>query len=119
MLEMDVADVNVSSGGFYQTLISCDILCRLHAGGAAVLGQAVIHMLGPGAPGYLSWMQPKSGCVTYAKMLTPAAGRVSPVLMMALPPPPNERLATFESEGICLSDEHKKRLRALATERDA
>ena len=100
-------------------LIGCDILGRLHAGGAVVLGPAVIHMLGPNTPGYVSWMQPKLGCVTYARMLTPAAGRVSPVSTMALPPPPNKRTATFESEGIRLSEEHKKQLQVLATERDA
>ena len=55
-LELDVGDVNVSSGDFYQALIGCDILGGLHAGFASVLGPAVIHMPGPGAPGYVSWM---------------------------------------------------------------
>ena len=64
-------------------------------------------MPGPGAPGYVSWMQLKSGCVAYATMLTPAAGGVSPVSMMALPSLPTEKLVTFESEGIRLSKEHK------------
>ena len=76
-------------------LISCDVLCGLHTSKAAVLGPAVIHMMGPGTPGYVSWMQPKLGCIAYAKMLMPAVGGVSPVLMMALPPPPTEKLATF------------------------
>ena len=67
-LELDVGDVNVSSGDFYQVLIGCDILGGLHAGGASVLGPTVIHMPGPGAPGYVSWMQPKLGCVAYAWM---------------------------------------------------
>ena len=76
-------------------------------------------MPGPDAPGYVSWMQPKLGCVAYAKMLTPTVGGVSPVSTMALPPPPTEKLATFESEGVRLSKEHKKQLRVLAMERDA
>ena len=37
MLELDVGDVNISSGDFYQALICCDILGGLHAGGAVVL----------------------------------------------------------------------------------
>ena len=53
-LELDVGDINVSSRHFYQALICCNILGRLHAGGAAVLGPAVVHMPGPGAPGYVS-----------------------------------------------------------------
>ena len=69
-----------------------------------VLGPAVIHMLGPGSPGYVSWMQQKSGCIAYAKMLMPAAGGVIPVSTLALPPPPTKKSATFESEGICLSE---------------
>ena len=55
-LELDVDDINASSGDFYQALISYDILSGLHAGGAAVLGLAVIHMPSPGKPGYISWM---------------------------------------------------------------
>ena len=61
MLKLDVGDINVYLGDFYQALISCDILGGLHAGRAAVLGPAVIHMLGPGTPGYISWMQPSQG----------------------------------------------------------
>ena len=76
-------------------------------------------MPGPGAPGYVSWMQPKSGCVAYARMLTPSAGGVSPVSMTAPPSTPTEVSATFESEGVRLSKEHKKQLQLLATERDA
>ena len=95
-------------------LIGYNILGGLHAGRAAVLGLAVIHMLGPGAPGYVSWMQPKLGCVANAKMLAPAVGGVSLVMTMALPPPPTKKSATFES--VPLSKEHKKQLRALATE---
>ena len=100
-------------------LIGCNILSRLHTGEAAVLGPAVIHMLGPGMPGYVSWMQPKLGCNTYTKILMPAAGGVSLVSTMALPPLPTKTLATFESEGIHLSEEHKKQLTALAIEQDA
>ena len=109
----------MSSGDFYQALIGCDILGGLHAGGASVLGPAVIHMPGPGAPEYVSWMQPKLGCVAYAWMLTPLTGGVSPVSTTAPPSSPSETSATFESEGVRLSDEHKKQLRALAMERDA
>ena len=76
-------------------------------------------MLGPGTPGFLSWMQPKSGYVAYARMLMAMVGGVSPVSTMALPSPPTEKSATFESEGVRLSKEHKKQLRALAMERDA
>ena len=85
----------------------------------AVLGPVVLHVLGPGVPGYISWMQPKLGCMAHAKMLMPTAGGVSPVMTMALPPPPGKKLATFKSEGICLSEEHKRQLRALAMEQDA
>ena len=95
-LELDVGDVNVSSGDFYQALIGCDILGGLHTGGASVLGPAVIHMPGPGAPGYVSWMQPKSGCVAYARMLTPSAVGVSPLSTMAPPSLAIEVSATFE-----------------------
>ena len=90
MLELDIGNINMSSGNFYQALIGCDILGGLHASRTAVLGPAVIHMPGPGAPGYASWMQPKSGCIAHAKMLMPMAGGVSPVLTMALPPPPTK-----------------------------
>ena len=76
-------------------------------------------MPGPGAPGYVSWMQPKSGCVAYARMLMPLAVGVSPLSMMAPPSLPTEVSATFKSEGVRLSEEHKKQLRALAKERDA
>ena len=51
MLELDIGDVNISSGNFYQVLIGCNILAGLHAGEAAVLGPAIIHM-----PGCISWM---------------------------------------------------------------
>ena len=88
-------------------------------GGTSVLGPAVIHMPGPGALGYVSWMQPKSGCVAYARMLTPLAGGVSPVSTTAPPSSPTKVSATFESEGVRLSKEHKKQLRVLAAERDA
>ena len=100
-------------------LIGCNILGGLHASRAVVLGPEVIHMPGLGAQAYVSWMQPKLGCVAYAKMLTPAVGGVSLVSTMALPPPPTDKSATFKSEGVCLSKEHKKQLRVLATERDA
>ena len=65
-------------------------------------------MPGPGVPGYISWMQLKSGCMAYAKMLAPAAGGVSSVMMMALPPLPTRKSATFEYKGVHLSKEHKK-----------
>ena len=64
-------------------------------------------------------MQPKLGHIAYAKMLMPVAGGVSPVSTRVLPPLPTKKLATLESEGICLSEEHKKQLRALATDSDA
>ena len=51
MLELDISDINISLGDFYQALIGCTILGELHAGRAAVLGPAVIHMLHPGMPG--------------------------------------------------------------------
>lgn len=118
-LELDVGDVNISAGNFYQAHIGCNILGRLHASRAAVLGPAVIHMPGPGTMGYISWMQPKSGCMAYAEILAPAAAGIIPVTMTQLPPLAAQKPATFESKGICLSEEHKKRLRVLAMERDA
>ena len=118
-LELDVAEVNVSTGDFYQALIGGDILGGLHTGGATVLGPAVIHMPGPGAPGHVSWMQPKSGCAAHAKILAPKHGWVAPINGKALPPPPAAGAITFETEGVRLSEEHKKELRRLAEERDA
>ena len=56
ILELDVGDIHVSSGDFYQALIGCNILGGLHASRVAVLGLVVIHMPGPGATGYVSWM---------------------------------------------------------------
>ena len=109
---MDISDINVSSGNFYQALIGGDILRGLHARRAASLGLAVIHMPGYSMPGYISWMQPKSGCVAYAKMLAPTTGGVNPVTTMTkMPPPPPEKSATIESNGVCLSKENKKQLR--------
>ena len=32
-LEVDLTNVNVSSGDFYQALLGCDVLGGLHAGG--------------------------------------------------------------------------------------
>ena len=120
MLELDISNINVSLGKSYQALIGCNILGGLHAGRVAVLGPVVIHMVGPGTMGYFSWMQPKSGCMAYAKMLVPSAGGVSLVTTMAqVPPPPTKKSATFEFKGIRLSKEHQKQLRALETERDA
>ena len=52
-------------------------------------------------------------------MLTPPPGGVSPVATTASPSSPAEASATFETEGVRLSEEHKKQLRALAAERDA
>ena len=52
-------------------------------------------------------------------MLTPPAGGVSPVATTAPPSLPAESSATLETEGVRLSEEHKKQLRALAAERDA
>ena len=115
-LELDIGDVNIFSGNFYQALIRCNILGGLHAVGAAVLGPAVIHMPVPGTQGYISWMQPKSRCMAYTKMLVPTTGGVSPVTMTALPPTPAKKLMTFESEGVRLSKEHKNQQRVLATE---
>ena len=110
----------MSSGNFYQALIGGDILRGLHARRAASLGLAVIHMPGYSMPGYISWMQPKLRCMPYTKMLAPVAGGVSPVMMMTpLPPPPAKKSSAFEPEGVCLSKEYKKQLRALATQQDA
>ena len=93
-------------------IIGCNILRKLHTGGAAVLGPVAIYMRGPPVPGYISWMQPKSGCVAYAKMLAPTTGGVNPVTTMTkMPPPPPEKSATIESNGVCLSKENKKQLR--------
>ena len=64
-------------------------------------------------------MQPKSGCMAYTKMLVLVTDGVSPVITATqLSPPPAKKSATFESEGIHLSKEHKKQLRVLATQRD-
>ena len=52
-------------------------------------------------------------------MLTPPAGGVSPVATTVPYSLPAEASATLETEGVRLSEEHKKQLRALAAERDA
>ena len=116
---MDISGVNVSSGDFYQALLGCNILGRLYPSATAVLGPAVIHMLGPVTAGYVSWMQSKLGCMVYANMLMPSVGGVSPIITTQLPPLPANKSVTFESKGIRLSKEHKKQLRELAREQDA
>ena len=116
-LEVDLTNVNVSSGDFYQALLGCDVLGGLHAGGQQILGPAVIRMAAPGAPGCVTWLQAKSGCVAYARMLAPP-GRANSTTG-GLPPPPPTTSATFESEGVRLSEAHKKQLREICSERDA
>ena len=58
--------------------------------------------------------------MAYTKMLAPSAGGVSPVTTMTqLPTLPAKKSVTFKCKGICLSEEHKKQLRALVLEQDA
>ena len=54
-LEVDLADINVSTGDFYQGLLGFDVLHGLHAGGAPILGPAAIQLPGPGVPGHVQW----------------------------------------------------------------
>ena len=106
----------MSSGDFYQGLLGCNVLKGLHAG-ITVLSPAAIQLPGPRTPRYVQWKQPKSGCLARARILAPPAGANS-ASTRATPPLPPEQ-ATFDSEGVRLSEEHKKQLRALAEERDA
>lgn len=93
------------------------MLGGLHAGGQQILGPAVIRMAAPGAPGCVTWLQAKSGCVAYARMLAPP-GRANSTTG-GLPPPPPTTSATFESEGVRISEAHKKQIREICSERDA
>ena len=56
-LELDVANVAICSGDFYQGLLRCDLLCRQNE----ALGIATITLPGPDQPGTFSWSQKKGG----------------------------------------------------------
>lgn len=50
-LEVDVTEVTVSAGSFYQGLLGCDILY----GKPGILGPATVQLGGPGVEGSLQW----------------------------------------------------------------
>ena len=74
-------------------------------------------MAAPGAPGCVTWLQAKSGCVAYARMLASPSRANSTT--GGLPPPPPTTSATFESEGVRISKVHKKQIWEICSERDA
>jgi hypothetical protein len=64
---MDLAEVLVSEGDFYQALVGGDIL----GGKAGILGPATIAMPGVGTAGSIQWKQEKAGCIAIADFLVP------------------------------------------------
>ena len=105
-LEIEVADVGVSEGEFYQCLIGGDLL----NGKPGMLGPAVISLGVGRASGNVQWRQPKSGCVAIAEFLrpTPSKNAVGPKLPPAPTPanryPQSAILAsTFDAKGVTLS----------------
>ena len=62
--ELDVANVAVCSGNFYQGLLRCDLLCWHNK----ALSTATITFYRPDQPGTVSWLYKKVGCVVVAQM---------------------------------------------------
>ena len=63
-LELDVANIAICLGNFYQELIGYDLLC----GHNEALSAAMITLPGLDKPSAISWLQKKVGCVTVARM---------------------------------------------------
>ena len=115
-LEVDLANVCVSSGAFYQALLGCDLL----EGHEGVLGPAVIHLGGRGKKGSIQWEQTKLGCIAVAPFIEQASS-VNAASREALPPPPPKAPApelTLDSPAVKLDSRAKGDLKALAQERD-
>ena len=117
-LEVDVTNVLVSAGEFYQALLGCDLL----QGKSGVLGPAIITMKGPNQPGTVQWKQEKVGCIAVATILED-----SPTVNNAkgkLPPPPKTKPpaatppTTLAAEGVNLEAAKRNELAALALEQD-
>lgn len=85
-LEVDVANVTVSAGSFYQALLGCDLLY----GKPGILGAAVVQMTGPGQEGSIQWRQTKLGCIAVATFMAGPAS-VNAATSEYLPPPPPRR----------------------------
>lgn len=82
-LEIDLANVLVSEGSFYQCLIGGDIL----TGKQGILGPARIKMPCAGNPGHIQWKQDKMGCIATAPFLLPASSVHSTDALPPSPPP--------------------------------
>ncbi len=112
-LEIDVANVAVSEGSFYQALLGCELL----EGKTGILGPATISM---GAGGSIQWSQEKLGCIAVAKFM-PKSASVNAAAGKPFAPPPaatGEPAVTFDQVGVKLDAKHKRELSALAKERD-
>ena len=115
-LEVDLANVCVSSGSFYQALLGCDLL----EGQDGVLGPAVIHLRGKHGRGSIQWEQTKLGCIAKAPFIEQATS-VNAATREALPPPPPQAPTpekTLDSPDIKLDERSRSDLKALAKERD-
>ena len=100
-LELDLTNVAVLEGDFYQYLLGGDIL----GGKPGILGPATIHMSSHQTVGNVQWRQLKGGCIAIADLIHPTAS-VNPANV--LPPPPPAAPAHFEQttlkkEGVTLS----------------
>ena len=114
-LEVDVANVAVSTGAFYQALLGCDLL----EGKPGVLGPATISM---GDGGSVQWKQEKIGCIAVAPLLRKAAS-VNPASAEYLPPPPPQPaptrpIVTLKDAGVKMDATKLAEMAALAKERD-
>ena len=112
---MDLANVLVSEGSFYQCLIGGDIL----TGKPGVLGPATITMPSPGDQGHIQWKQDKLGCIAYAPFLPPASSvHTTDALPPTPPPSPDLPKTTLSAEGVTLDHSTKTQLIKLAADRD-
>ena len=118
-LEVDVNNVTVSSGDFYQGLLGCDLL----KGKPGILGAATVIMEGDKQEGSIQWKQVKAGCIATTNFIA-AQHSVGAASGEKLPPPPprtpaqQDQPTTFEAQGVTLSGNNLQDLRKLALERD-
>ena len=99
-LELDMANITVCSGDFYQGLLGCNLLCRHNE----VLSEATITLPRLHQLAAISWPQKKVDCIAIActELEEPVIAMMTGSHILPSPPKPTRlqiRSTTFKAEG--------------------
>ena len=114
-LELDLSDVVVSVGDFYQALKGGDVL----RGKSGILGPAQIVMLSSMTVGNIQWRQLRGGCMAVANFIHPSILANPANILPPAPPaaPMTKARTTLAKEGVEMAPAQMELLSKLAAER--